>query len=455
MNALRATTLLLATICFAPESTAKERPNVVVILVDDLGYGDLSSYDHPKIKTPVLDKLAADGLKLTNFYSASSVCTPSRMGFLSGCYPTQVGWTIGVIGYKMKPNQGLNPRVVTIAECFQSAGYATGISGKWHVGSRGPCLPQNQGFESTLFLDRSNNLSEKLWRGGELVNPKVENRLLTEIFTTEAIRFINDAKDKPFFLYVPYTAPHFPVQAHPDWEGKSDFGEYGDVVEELDHGVGQILAALKEKNLDDNTIVVFYSDNGPQPGQKAQAGALRGLKWSPLEGGSRVPFIIRWPGKIPAGTQSDAITSAIDLLPTLCSAANIDWQTQTADAQTVSGFNVLPTWLQEDFPHPRKDLLFWHGMGSCDAIRIGKWKLFFDRAKALTGLGIKQTLTPKQKAALERLAQGQGPLLIDLENDVDELIDLSAQQPERVSEMQKIARKRQAQATANVIPLWE
>jgi arylsulfatase A len=451
----RVTLLLLPAVVPFLTVTATPRPNVIVILADDLGYGDLSGYGHPTIKTPVLDQLATEGLKLTNFHSGASVCTPSRMALLSGCYPTQVGWTTGVIGYKMQPGEGLHPKVVTIAELFRSAGYATAISGKWHVGSEVPCLPQNQGFDATLFIDKSNNLSKKLWRGNELVNSQVENRLLTEIFTAEAVRFINEKKTTPFFLYVPYTAPHFPVQAHPDWKGKSAFGEYGDVVEELDHGIGRILAALKAEDLEDNTLILFYSDNGPQPGQKARAEPLRGMKWSPLEGGTRVPFIIRWPGKIPPASESHALTSAIDLLPTLCAAATIDWRPHVANAQTVSGFNVLSTWTQKVTEHPRKDLLLWHGMGSCDAILVGKWKLFFDRTKALSGLGIDQELSTNQQSSLAKLATGQGPLLFDLENDVDELIDLSHAQPDRIHAMHQLAKERQAEATTNIIPLWQ
>jgi len=223
----------------AADETAQ--PNVVLIMVDDLGYNDLSSFGHPKINTPVLDKLANDGIRLTSYYAGASVCTPSRMALLAGCYPTRVGWKQGVIGYKMGLREGLHPRVITVAEIFQSAGYATAMSGKWHLGSEPPCRPHRQGFDVAYYVDKSNNQTKKLWRDDDIVESKFVNRHLTQQFTEEALRFIETHRQQPFFLYLPYTAPHFPVEPHPEWQGKSDFGAYGDVVEELDARIGQIL----------------------------------------------------------------------------------------------------------------------------------------------------------------------------------------------------------------------
>jgi len=220
---------------------AARRPNVVLIMVDDLGYNDLGSYGHPKIKTPVLDRLARDGMRLTSFYAGCTVCTPSRMALLTGAYPMRVGWTMGVLGYKMGYHAGMSPKALTIAEIFKSEGYTTGMAGKWHLGDQPQCLPQGQGFDSSYYITMSNNQTKKLWRDGTLLEPKFDNRKLTEQFTRDAVRFIHEARGRPFFLYLPYTAPHFPVQAHPDWKGKSDFGEYGDVVEELDARIGEIL----------------------------------------------------------------------------------------------------------------------------------------------------------------------------------------------------------------------
>ncbi len=413
-------------------------PNVVLIMVDDLGYHDLSCYGHPAIKTPVLDNLAKDGIRLTSFYSGASVCTPSRMALLTGAYPVRVGWTKGVMGYMIPTSTGLSPKALTMAEVFGGKGYRTGIFGKWHLGERSPFLPQRQGFDEAYYVKSSNNQTDEIWRGDELMEKPFENRLLTEKFTREAIRFIKANKDKPFFLYLPYTAPHFPVQAHPDWKGKSAFGEYGDVVEEMDAGVGEVLATLEAEKLDRNTIVVFLSDNGPQKGQKAQAKPYRGWKWDALEGGTRVPCIIRYTGIIPGGQTSDALIAAIDLLPTLSHACGIDLDAISKGSPVIDGMNVWPTLLgRTDAPHPRNDLLYWHGAKGFHAIRAGDWKLFLKSRDA----DLKQP--------------GKGPALFNLAEDVEERTDMSDQFPQRVRAMQELADKRLADINRGIIPLGE
>ena len=207
-------------------------------MADDLGYHDLGGYGHPKIKTPVLDRLAKRGVKLTAFYAGATVCTPSRMALMTGSYPTRLGWTKGVVGHILSTDHGLSPQAVTMAERFKAAGYKTAMSGKWHLGDRPPFRPHRQGFERTFYINKSNNQTDELWRGDKLLEKPYENRLLTEKFTRESIEFIRANKTKPFFLYLPYSAPHFPVEPHPNWESKSDFGVYGDVVEEMDARIG-------------------------------------------------------------------------------------------------------------------------------------------------------------------------------------------------------------------------
>ncbi len=417
---------------------AAERPNIVLIMVDDLGYHDLGCYGHPSIRTPVLDKLAADGIRLTSFYSGATVCTPSRMALLTGAYPSRLGWEKGVVGYMISTKQGLSPEALTMAEIFRDKGYRTGLVGKWHLGDRPPFLPHRQGFEETYYINKSNNQTKELWRGDELVEKPFENRLLTEQFTREAVAFIRKNREKPFFLYLPYTAPHFPVQAHPDWEGKSRFGAYGDVVEELDSRIGEILEALEAGQLDKKTIVIFLSDNGPQRGEKAQAKPFRGLKWDALEGGTRVPCIIRWSGVIPPGRQSDALMAAIDILPTLGQACGIDLQAVSKGSPVIDGVSVWNTLLgRNEAPHPRKDLLYWHGSKGFHAIRVGDWKLFLDRRDAQLEGG------------------GTGPALFNLAKEAEERTDLSARYPEKVREMQELARKRLADISRNIIPLGE
>lgn len=411
-------------------SLAADKPNVILIMADDLGYLDLGCYGHPVIRTPNLDRLAADGVRLTDFHSGAAVCTPSRMALLTGIYPTRLGWTQGVVGFKMGIGDGLNPDALTLAEIFKSEGYATAISGKWHIGHHPKTRPHRQGFDHAYYLPLSNNQTNEIWRMDEIAERPFENRLLTERITTDAIRYIRENKDRPFFLYIPYTAPHFPVEPHPEWQGRSNFGKYGDVVEELDSRIGDMLRTLKKLDLTKSTIVVFTSDNGPNPNEGADCKPYRGEKWSTLEGGTRVPCIVSWPGTIPAGTATDALVAAIDLLPTLSRACGIDWQRKTS-GMPIDGIDQWDVLLGKSKTEPRSDLLLWHGMdGGPQALRSGDWKWFGDRRHALEGTGTKRA-TPEQAAKIasyrENLSSDSPnpPFLFDLREDPGETIDLS------------------------------
>ena len=331
MTRLLLAALLSSSVLFCAAHAQKEekaeRPNVILMMADDLANEDLSCYGSTRIRTPILDQLAKEGLKLTSYYAGNPVCSPSRMALLSGSYPARLGWRWGVLGYGFPGKSGMSPKVHTIAEAFRDNGYRTAISGKWHIGVQG-MGPEDQGFASAYYIRMSNNQNRDMFRDGKLVQEKWDNRLLTETFTEEVIRVIGEKSDKPFFLYVPWTAPHFPADPHPDWQGKSGegkSGKYTDVVEELDTRIGQILDALEKADKADNTIVIFTSDNGRQPGQAGpdDKPPFTGHKWQSLEGGTRVPFIIRYPGKIAAGKSSDTIVSAMDLYPTLASACAV------------------------------------------------------------------------------------------------------------------------------------
>ncbi|MEJ6582249.1 MAG: sulfatase-like hydrolase/transferase [Akkermansiaceae bacterium] len=425
-------------------SVSARQPNVVLIMADDLGFHDLGCYGHPVIQTPVLDGMADRGIRLTDFHSGATVCTPSRMALLTGVYPTRLGWTQGVVGYKMGVHEGMSGRALTLAEIFRSAGYATGISGKWHIGDQEDTNPNAQGFDSAYYLTMSNNQTKQVWRDGTVVEDPFENRLLSGKFTMEAKRFIREQGEKPFFLYLPFTAPHFPVQAHPDWKGKSKFGTYGEVVEELDARVGEVLEELKKSGVEENTIVVFCSDNGPNPGEKAGSLPYRGEKWSALEGGTRVPCLVTWPGKIPGGRVLSGLTSAMDLLPTLSEACGIDWRKPSNDEAKIDGVSLWKSW-QGEGEHTRTELLYWHGLDAKpQAIRVGDWKLFFDRVHALEGSGTKRA-TPEQVKALRAyragLKEGKAnpPILFHVSDDPGETIDLSEKYPEKVTALRERA----------------
>ncbi len=388
-------------------------------MVDDLGYGDLSCYGSKKHRTPVLDKLAAEGIRLTNFYSGATVCTPSRMALLTGCYPSRVGWQGGVMGYKISPQTGLPKSIPTIAEIFKNNDYRTAMSGKWHLGEAPGSLPNDRGFEESYHILSSNNQTKKLWQNDKIIADPFDNRQLTKLFTDAAIKFIRTPSDKPFFLYLPYTAPHFPAEAHPDWKEKSNNAAYGDVVEELDARIGEILTALKETNQEKNTMIVFLSDNGPEGSQRKfnSAEPHRGGKWTTLEGGTRVPCIMSWPGTITAGQVKDNLVSAIDLLPTIANACGISLEQKHIDGINLRG--TLHDARADD--QQRRTLLYWEGWATPQAIRQDHWKLYFDEVKDI----------PDTKT---------GPALFDLSIDPREEKNLAQQQPARVADMLKEAR---------------
>ncbi len=415
--------ILLTLLTAGPARAAiPARPNVLLVMADDLGYQDLSCYGSEMLKTPVLDQLATDGIRLTAFYAGATVCTPSRMALLTGAYPPRLGWRGGVVGYGVKTVNGLAPEAVTIAEVFKGAGYRTGLIGKWHLGDAPGMQPMDQGFDTAYYINKSNNQTKKLFRGTELVADPFENRKLSEDFTREAIRFIETNRAHPFLLYLPLTAPHFPAEAHPDWKGTSANQAYGDVVEEMDHRIGEILAALKGARLAARTIVVFISDNGPEPGQKrwARSAPYRGLKWSALEGGTRVPCIVRWPGVVKAGQVSDHLTAAIDLLPTLAHACGIEQRALNHGSPRIDGVNVWPTLAGAGTPHARTSLLYWSGWAVPQAIREGDWKLYLDKVKEIAG-------------------SSRGPALFNLAEDPAEENNRAEAHPDRVKKMHALA----------------
>jgi arylsulfatase A len=410
------------------EAAAPERPNIVLIMTDDQGYRDVGCFGHPAIKTPVLDRMAAGGVRLTDFYAAASVCTPTRMGLMTGCYPRRVGWPGYVLGYRISHDKGLHPDEITLAEVFRSAGYATGCVGKWHLGKHPPLLPTNQGFDSFYGIPYSNNMSPKVViRGTEVVEDPFDNRLLTEQFTDEALAFIEQHKDRPFFLYLPYSAPHFPVQPHPDWKGRSAFGPYGDVIEELDWSIGRILKLLKEKDLDEQTLVIFMTDNGPERKEQASALPLRGFKWDAYEGSHRVPCIMRWPGHLLPGTVSHEVVSMIDLLPTLAHVAHIDLDEVMPEGRKLDGLELWDAIHARPAARTRDYLLFWHGQGRPMAIRSRQWKLFPAQQELYdlsTDISETTNVAGDHPEIVQRLAAKYDELLQEIEANIRPMADI-------------------------------
>ncbi len=411
-----------------PEAPPQKPFNVILMMADDLASNDLSCYGGRHIQTPRIDRMAAEGLRLTDYYAGSAVCSPSRMALLAGAYPARLGWRRGVLGYGFEPGTGMSPAVYTVAEAFRDAGYRTAMAGKWHLGA-GAMQPERQGFDSALYIRMSNNQNRDMYRDGELVAADWDNRLLTETFAEEAIRVIESEQEKPFFLYLPWSAPHFPAEPHPAWAGRS--GEdrtapYRDVVAELDARIGDVMDALERSGRADSTIVVFTSDNGRQSGQETAPPdpLYSGRKWQSLEGGTRVPCIVWCPGVVQPG-RSDMLMAAIDLFPSLAGACGVR-VAPPAGAQRLDGLDLWSRLADAGSSNgaERSELLYWHGQGAATAIRSGPWKLRFHSSE-------EKPLDPPL---------AHGPELFDLRADPREEVDRAAEYPAIVQRLAERAR---------------
>jgi arylsulfatase A-like enzyme len=403
-------------------------PNIIIIFTDDQGYEDIGCFGSPLIETPNLDRMAKEGMRFTGFYSASPVCSPSRAALLTGCYPTRVG----VKGVFWPHNDfGLNPEEVTLAEVLKEKGYATACVGKWHLGHLPQFLPTAQGFDSYYGVPYSNDMNVDpemaiaedcvfregmteermrtedppknkvpLMRNEEVIEYPVDQSTLTQRYTKEALGFIRDHKEEPFFLYLPHTLPHVPLAASEDFRGKSMRGLYGDTIEEIDWSTGQILATLKELGIDENTLVIYTSDNGPWDlpnGQGGSAYPLRGFKFSTYEGGMRVPCIMRWPGKIPAGTTCDEVVGTIDLMPTI---AKLTGAELPAD-RTLDGHDVWPLLADKEDAASPHDAYYYYRMNTLQSIRVGPWKFHMPGREPAELYNLAEDIDESDNRALE------------------------------------------------------
>jgi len=406
----------------------KRPPNVVIIFADDLGYGDLGCFGHPTIRTPNLDRMAAEGLRLTQFYVAECVCTPSRAALLTGRLPIRNGMCSDTKRVLFTDSLGgLPTEEITIAEVLRERGYATACIGKWHLGHLPQFLPTKQGFDSYFGIPYSNDMKPTyLVRGEEQVEEPVDQTTLTARYTDEAVKFIRDNRERPFFLYLPHNFPHTPLFASEKFKGTSRRGLYGDVVEELDWSVGQVLDALREEKLAENTLVIFTSDNGPwliRNQNGGSAGLLRGGKGSTWEGGMREPTIAWWPGTIPAGRVSAELGCTTDLLATICSLTGA----ALPKDRTLDSFDLSPLLLGTG-DSPRESILYYRGR-QLMAARLGPWKAHF---KTQDGYG-----QPKWE-------DHDPPLLYNLEHDPSEQYDVAKAHPEAISEIRKLIAEHEA-----------
>ncbi len=407
---------------------AEPPPNFVIIFADDLGYGDLGCYGHPTIRTPNLDRMAAEGLRFTQFYCAAPVCTPSRAGLLTGRLPIRSGMCSNTRNV-LYPNSsgGLSTEEITLARALKAGNYATACIGKWHLGHLPQYLPARHGFDYYFGLPYSNDMLDKstggvpLMRGEEIIENPTAQETLTRRYTDEAVRFIREHRDRPFFLYLPHTFPHVPLYASDDFKGKSPRGLYGDAVEEVDWSTGQVLDAIRQAGLAQRTLVLFTSDNGPWlPRQLdgGSAGLLRDGKGTTWEGGMRVPAIAWWPGTIQPGANgrpavSLEMASTLDLLPTCLSLAGL----ASPDDRPLDGYDISPV-LRGTGPSPRNTMIYYNGR-DVFAWRKGRYKLHVFTSRYCH----------------RDVVRHDPPLLYDVLQDPSEKHDIAADHPEIVADL--------------------
>jgi len=422
------TCLLLAS---APAIAAERAPNFVIIFIDDMGYGDIGPFGSSKNATPHLDQMAREGRKMTSFYVASPVCTPSRAALMTGSYPQRVGLNRGPGHIVLFPGDasGLNPSEITIAEILRDTGYATGCFGKWHLGDQPEFLPTSQGFDTYFGIPYSNDMwpGLKRWPFPELpvlkdtevkylVKDMDDQAKLCGAFTREAVSFITANKDKPFFCYLPHAFVHGPRKATPAFMNTARTVEEAQ-VEEVDWSVGQILKTIRELKIENDTIVLFTSDNGPAGG--LSPGPLRGRKGSGFEGGHRVPTVVWGPGRIPAGTACDELSTAMDLLPTFATLAG----TAAPTDRVIDGRDIWPLLSGAEGAKTPHESFFYQQGGNLIAVRQGDWKLY------------------------------GGKQLFNLKDDLGEKKNVAAQHPEKVEQLKKLQAEFAKEVAANSRPV--
>lgn len=408
-------------------------PNIVLILADDLGFGDLGCYGS-RIPTPNLNRVAAEGARFQHFYAGSPVCTPSRAALLTGRYPVRCGLPRVLFP---EATVGLSSTETTVPKMLKSQGYRTMCAGKWHLGSRPEFMPNAQGFDRFFGIPYSHDMSPlPLLSNGEVVEANAKLDTLTQRYTEQAIDFISSPADAPFFLYLAHSAPHIPLAASARFRKKSKLGRYGDVVQEMDWSAGEVMRTIAEKGLDDNTLVMFTSDNGPW--YQGNTGVLRGRKGETYEGGVRVPCLVRFPGRIPAGIEPRGFGSFLDVMPTLARLAG-------AAAQRSDGIDIWPLMAGQASELERDLLLYFDGI-HLQCARMGPWKLHVSRQNSFAW-------APDPPGGRMNLPLPR-PELYDLESDPEESSDVAEDNPEIVAQIRARMEEMLLTFPENVIAAW-
>ncbi len=438
----------------------KRPPNIVIMFCDDLGYGDV--LEHARgYETPNLERMASEGMRFTSFYAAQPVCSASRTGLLTGCYPNRVGIQ-GALG--PNANHGINPDETTLAEVCKARGYATAIYGKWHLGHREPFLPTNHGFDEFIGIPYSNDMWPRhpdmteeqrlrkqgypdlpLYHNTTIINHDItldDQRQFTRYFTERAVQFIEEHAKESFFVYIPHPMPHVPIYASEAWDGKTGSGLYADVISEIDWSIGTVCDTIDRLGLTDNTLIIFTSDNGPwlsYGNHSGSAGPLREGKGTTWEGGVREPCVMRWPGRIPAGTTCDEPVMTIDILPTV-RAIFADYghapDPLSLLERPIDGLSILPLMLgRPGAKSPHEALYFYYHDNNLEALRSGKWKLYLPhRYRTMLGSTPGADGLPGPYAQID-----MGVELYDLDADLGETTDLTAEYPEVVERLMHYA----------------
>jgi len=415
---------------------AAPKPNFIIIFTDDQGYQDVGCFGSPLIKTPRLDRMAAEGVKFTSFY-AQTVCGPSRAALMTGCYPLRVAKRNNQVDI----HPYLHTKEITIAEVLKDAGYATACFGKWDLAGHRQAgfdydlLPTKQGFDYFFGTPTSNDSIVNLLRNDTVIEKKADMNTLTRRYTDEALAFIRNNTNRPFFVYIPHTMAHTKLGASAQFRGKSKRGLYGDVVEEIDFNVGRILDTVRELGLDGRTYIIFMSDNGPWAIKKEHGGSalpLRGTKTSTWEGGLRVPCIMRAPGRIPAGIVCDEIASTMDMLPTLAKLAG----GKTPTDRVIDGHDISALMHGERGAASPTEAFFYYQHTHLQAVRSGKWKLHLPRPA-------NPPWTPNWARHIdaEDVFDIEEPMLFDLDSDIGESHDVAAEHPEVVGRLLEFAER--------------